>query len=216
MPKRVWVLFILILTLQGCAQRDLNIKIKFEHINGLEQGDRVVFEKNHIGHVSSIFHTKDGNFLVGISIKENFANAATEHSRFAIVRDPENRGDKAIEMTRIKSGGALLKDGQVVEGVTNTPAFFERAREELERSVNELKRQFESFSEELKKIPENKEFRELKEELEALPEKVKKAGEDAREKIEKEVLPRLKRDMEQLKRKFLEQEKQDDKGLIRT
>jgi hypothetical protein len=216
MVKKSWLLLMVILIITGCLQRGLNVKIKYDHINGLEKGNRVIFEGNHIGGVSSVYHTEDGYFLVGISIKKNFINAVTEHSRFSIVQDPENRGDKAIEMIRIRRGGRLLKDGEVVDGVTSSSAFFEKVREGLEKSVDELKKQFEAFSGELKKIPENKEFREFKKELEALPEKIKRAGEEARRKIERDVLPKLKRDMEQLKRKLLEQEKKEDEGLVKT
>ena len=216
MVKRWWILFILVLMVSGCIQRGLNIKIKYDHINGLEKGDRVVFEGNSIGHVSSIYHTRDGYFLIAVSINRNFANAVTEHSRFSIIDDTANRGDKAVEMTRVRRGGRLLKDGEIVDGVTRASAFFEKAREDLEKAVDELKKQFGEFSKELKNIPENKEFREFKRDLEELPEKIKRAGKEAREKIETEIIPKLRKEMEQLKREFMEPEKQKDQGLIKT
>ena len=90
MVKRFWILFVLVLIVSGCFQRGLNIKIKYDHIDGLEKGDRVVFEGNGIGQVSSSYHTRDGYFLIAVSINRNFGNAVTEHSRFSIIDDPAN------------------------------------------------------------------------------------------------------------------------------
>ena len=49
-----------------------------------------------------------------------------------------------------------------------------------------------------------------------LPEKIRKAGEAARKKLERDVLPRLKREMEELKKKFLKPENKEKNGLIKT
>lgn len=216
MLRITWILFIWVLLLPGCWDRDLNIKIKYDRINGLEQGDRVIFDNNSIGHVDSVYHSEDGRYLVGVTIKRNFANAATENSRFYIIKDPRIKEKMAVELTRVNDGGALLKDGDTIEGSTRSSAILEKAREELEKSVEELRKQFDGFSRELKKIPENEEFRKFKDELEQLPDRIKKAGKAAREKIEKDVLPKLKREMEQLRRRFLGPEKEKEDGPVKT
>lgn len=216
MIKWTCVLFLLFFVFPGCGEKALNIKIEYDHINGLEQGDRIIFEGNHIGHVTNVFHTKGGRYLVGVSIKGNFKNAVTEHSRFSIVEDPKNIGNKAIEMSKIKPGGELLKEGETYNGSTRSSAFFEKTKEALEKSVEELRKQFEEFSDELKKLPENEDFKNFKKELDTLPDKIRKAGESARKKLEKDVLPRLKRDMEELKKKFLKPENKKEKDLIKT
>ena len=66
-----------------------------------------------------------------------------------------------------------------------------------------VKCQFEKFSKKLHRISESEEFEKFVKELERLQEDLKRGGESAKEKIEKEIIPRLKEEIEKLKEKFL-------------
>jgi hypothetical protein len=131
--------------------------------------------------------------VVDLAIERHFANAATEHSEFLIIVDPQNRGKKAVEM--------IQEDGATVQGSTKSSAVVGQTREDFEKGLGNLKEQFEQFFEDLRKIPESEELKKLEDEMERLAEEMKRSGKSVQEKIQKDLLPRLKEEIE----KFREQ-----------
>ena len=71
-------------------------------------------------------------------------------------------------------------------------------RENFEKGLGNLKEQFERFFEDLGSIPETEDFKKLEKELERLAEEMKRSSKSVREKIQKELLPRLKEKIEKL------------------
>jgi paraquat-inducible protein B len=202
MIRRFFMLWLLAFTVLGCDDSGLNLKIRYNEIRGLKEGDRVIFEKNHVGQVVGVFYSKEGFYTVDVMIKEEFANAATEHSQFFITADPEDEGEKAIEIVQSQRGGKPLAEDATVVGADKSTAPTKQVWDEFAEGLEDLKEQLERFSDDLRKIPESEEFKKLKKELERLSEEMKKSSEAAREKIEKEILPRLRREMEKLREKL--------------
>jgi hypothetical protein len=207
----------------------LNVKIKFDQIYGLQKGDRVIFQQNHIGNVTEVFYSKEGYYTIGIvinkdfvdaatehsrffiiSINKDFVDAATEHSRFFIISDPRDTDKMAVEITQARKDGSPLKNNSVVEGSSKTSAFVDQILNELLDGFGGLKKQFEHFSEELQSIPESEEFKNLEEELKRLGEEMGRSGEAVREKIQKEVLPQLKEELEELRERLRQFGREDE------
>jgi len=199
MVKKFLMLFLVASVFLGCKETGLNLKVRYDQIQGLNEGDRVIFEQNHIGQVAGIFYSEEGYYLVDVVIRKDFANAATEHSKFLITWDPEKEGKKAIEITQSPRGGTLLTDGATVIGTTRASPRSNQLWGDFGKTLDDLRKQLEKFSDDLRKIPESEEFKKLQKELERLLEEMKESGDAAREKIEKEVLPRIKRELEKLK-----------------
>jgi len=214
MFKKIFIIAILPLFFLGCKENVLQIKVKYDHVYGLKEGGRVLFEQNHIGQATEVFFAKEGHYMVSLAIKKSFSNAVTEHSRFIIIEDPQDKKNKAIEIIQTQKGGEPLPDGAIVDGSTRSAEFFGHMRDELDNGIENLKEQFEKFSEELKRVPESDEFKKLKNELDDLLEELKQSGESVKEKIEKEVLPQIEEEVEKLRerlRKF-EQKKESEPG----
>ena len=113
--KKIPITFIIALFLLfACEETGLNLKIHFDDIQGLQAENRVLFESNHIGQVTRVFYAKEGHYVVDLIIQEDFANAATETSRFYIVNDPLSADRKAIEIMLLRTGGTALVDGSMV------------------------------------------------------------------------------------------------------
>ncbi|MBC8418815.1 MAG: hypothetical protein ISR62_06810 [Desulfobacteraceae bacterium] len=180
----------------------LDIKVRFSQIEGLKQGDRVIFELNHIGTVTGTSYSQAGDYVAEVRIKQNFKKAATEHSRFFIVTDPADKANRAIEMIRIKKGGLPLEGGVTVEGATRFSALFGQMGEDLEKTITDLRKRFDHFSEDMKGLPESEEFKNLQKELDRLLEEMKRSGSAFREKMQKEILPRLQEELEKLKERL--------------
>ena len=118
MTKKVTSLLFLVacLALYGCWDTTLNLKIRFDKVDGLKAGDRLIFDGNHVGNVDKIVYASEGDYVVDVSIRPEFANTATEFSEFYVVADPENKANKAIEIKLKQKGGKPLENGAVVKG----------------------------------------------------------------------------------------------------
>ncbi len=201
MKKRTMILSILFLltgTFLGFADTNLNLKIKFDQIYGLKKGDRVIYELNHIGEVGNVNYGKDGIYNVEVTIKNNFANAATESSEFFIIDDPQKKGSKVVEVILVQTGGVLLKDGATVEGSSNRSMILEKLEMDIERGLEYLKREYEKFQNQVDKIPESKEYQELKRKLANLLEQLKLTSKETHDKIQKELIPKIKEELDRI------------------
>lgn len=216
MIKKILILWMLSLLCLGCRDGALDLKIRYDQIHGLKQGDRVIFEQNHIGRVTDVSYSADGYYRVDVAINKDFADAATEYSLFFITTDPKNKGKKAVEMIHSRKGGSPLPDGAVVYGSTRFSAFFDQIREDLEKGLENLKKDFEQWLEELRSIPESEEFKKLEEELDRLAEEMKRSGKEAQEKIRKELLPKLREELEKLREKLRELGREEELEPLET
>ena len=202
MVKKMLTLLLVAFVFLGCKETGLNLKVRYDQIQGLKEGDRVVFEQNHIGQVVRIFYSEQGYYLVDVVISKNFANAATDDAKFLIIKDPENEGKKAIEIIQSARGGTLLTDGATVIGTTKESPRYDPLWVDFGKTLDDLKKQLENFTDDLSRIPESEEFKKLEKELGHLFEEMKKSGDATREKIEKEILPRIKQEIEKLKERL--------------
>jgi len=200
MGKVLWVLWGFAFLMAGCEERDFHLKILHEKVHGLSKGKRVILEENQVGDVHQVFYGANGSYEVTVALKAAFQNAATRCTVFYNMRDPQASGQKALEMGLMRSGGVRLKQGETANGAVKTPTPPGQVWTEVDRGVEDLKKRFEKFAEELGKIPESEELRKLRKELDHLSEDLKKWGKEAGEKIEKEILPRLKEEMEKLRK----------------
>ena len=83
--------------------------------------------------MTGVSYSVDGHYIVDLAIKKEFANAATEYSKFFIIEDPQNKAKKAIEMINTRRGGSPLRDGATVEGSTKSSAVFSRIGDDFEK-----------------------------------------------------------------------------------
>ena len=200
----------------GCEAKGKHLVVKFDHIYGLTSGAGVIFEKNRIGKVGEITYTKNGNFLVGLKIEKAFVNTATEYTRFFIVSDPQNNSRRAVEMVQTQKGGNPLKNNAVVEGSVKTSVIIERMQKDLAREMKDLSRQFNTFAEELKKVPESEAYKKLEDELTNLYDEMKQSGKEVREMIQKKILPQLEQELQNLKKRLQKNGKEDELKPLET
>ena len=216
MLKKIMILLFVAFVGLGCQASGKRLVIKFDHIYGLISDDGVIFEKNRIGRVDEITYTKDGNFMVGLKIKKAFANTATEYTRFFIVSDPQNNGRKAVEMIQTQKGGNPLKSDTVVQGSVKSSVIIERMQNDIEREMKDLTRQFNMFAEGLKKVPDSEAYKKLEDKLTNLYDEMKQSGKAVREMIQKEILPRLQKELENLKKRLHEKGREDELKPLET
>ena len=202
MYKKNLIFLVICLAFLGCKEEGHHIKIKYDQIQGLEKGAKVLFEEKQIGIVTEVSSEKGGSYLVDVAIAKDYANVLTEHSRFFIISDKGDKDKMAIEMTLDRKGGNLLSDGATVVGSTKQSAFLDQMLGDFEKGLEDLKKKFDKFTDDIGKIPESEEFKKLENQLKKLTEELKRSGKAAGEKIQKEVLPKLEKELERLKEKL--------------
>ena len=209
----LWTVFIMVA--MGCRNGDVAVTVRFDHLDGLVQGDRVLFENNHVGTVEKVSYTRQGRYLVRVVLFRDFAAAARSTSRFTIMGDRGIEGRKAVEVVNDSKGGALLEDGAVVEG-REPPGIMDTVREHMDKGIEGLRKQLERFSDDVRRLPETDEFKRMEKELEEFARKMKKSGEEARQYMKDELLPRLKEDMERLRRELEKLGREDEVTPLET
>ncbi|MDZ7699218.1 MAG: hypothetical protein U5R49_20545 [Deltaproteobacteria bacterium] len=179
--------------------------IRFDRIDGLTSGDRVLFEENHIGSVESVKYEKDGHYTVEISIRSDFINAATTLSEFYVVNDPQAQKKRAIQMVQVQPGGSVLQQGAVVEGSNSRSLLLKRLIRDIDEGLNELRGELKDLQKDMEDIPQTDEYRELKRELRETAKQLERAVRESKEKMRKELFPLLIRKLEELKKRLKEQ-----------
>ena len=204
MLKHIVILLSLSVIHLGCSAGDLQVKIRFDQINGLKAEERVLFEGNEIGHVTDVFYEKDGTYLVDVAIRGDFKNTVTGDSRFFIVNDPSDPGRRAVEMVTLKGEGRPLEDGAVVKGRTRLSALIEKMEDDLSRAMDHLQKRFEGFSKELKQVPEDEDVKKLQKDLDQLLDEMKRSGTEFRDRVQRDLVPRLQEEIDRLKERLKE------------
>jgi paraquat-inducible protein B len=210
MFKKIVILMIVSIIGLGCEAENLNLFIRFDHIDGLKSNDSVIFETNRIGKVDEVTYTKKGDYLVELMIHKAYMNEVTEHVRFFIVSDPQYNGRSVVEMIQILKGGKPLQNNTVLEGSNKSSAIIERLEKDLEKGMESFRKELNEFAEELKKIPDSEAFKKLEDELADIYEKMKQSGKEVREMIQKEILPRLEQELENLRKRLHEKGREDE------
>ena len=119
----------------GCGDKSLELKIRYDAIHGLVGDAPVLFETSAIGKVTKVEFTPEGDYLVHVSIAEEFAAAATDYARFFIVPDPRNPDASAVEVIQTQKGGQPLQDGATIPGATKTSAHLDRLMDQLAEGI---------------------------------------------------------------------------------
>ena len=101
-----------------------------------------------------------------------------------------------------RTGGTPLTEGSEVRGEAMAPSVALGITAELFKGLEKLGEQIEAFTREFQNFEESSAYQRLKEELGTLGDSVVDAGRAAREKIEKEVLPRVEAEIRALRQRL--------------
>ena len=112
----------------GISADAFTLNIRFETINGLVVGDRVLLDDAHIGHVRRIDYESTADFTVRLSIDRAFAEFLTEYSRFVVVVDPRDRDRMAVEVIQIRLGGKRFESDSTLKGSHRYQVLLEKIK----------------------------------------------------------------------------------------
>jgi len=200
--KLFFTLFFTLFLLAGCG--NFFLKLSFSDIQGLKKNDPIFFDQNKVGHITHIAYTDTGEYIVSIDIKKEFKQAFTEFSRFKIIESPLEEHEKAILMTLAQKGGKPLKNGSVVKAIAPSPLqglapFIDKFKSDLDKMVNQMK-----------SVPESKEYQALEKKIDELAKQMKRSGKAVQESIKNDIIPRLKRQLKALSNALKKKGMKDD------
>lgn len=146
---RLLLIITLLSVFVGCKESPLEFSVRYDTLGELKSGAPVYFEKTQIGQVGKIVSTDQGDYLVKVSISPEYKGKATENSKFFILEDPLDAHQDALIVEQELQGGAILKDGSIVQGEKRQSCFdalmtrFKKSTQEaslkLQEAMQDLK-----------------------------------------------------------------------------
>ena len=200
----------------GCINTDLRIQVRFDQLEGLEKGCPVYFNDNVIGKVEAISLDNERRHIADVIIKSEFAPSVTEYSKFVVSHDPGFPGKKAIEVFQSKDGGVSLKKNSLVIGSSRMSALLDRMQNDVKSGMEIIKEKIERFSKELRSLPEKNAVKNFEKELQHIYDVMKGSSETVRETVKKELLPQLKKELEDLKKRLKELGREEESKPLET
>jgi hypothetical protein len=197
-----FTIIILFAVLAACRSDELNLNVTYDHLTGLAPQDRVLSGRDRAGTVNSVGFLKDGTHVVGLKIDRAFKSVATDASEFFVVDDPSRPGSKAIVIRTQQSGGSPLADGSTIAGATPYEHLGFVLQREIEAGLDYLIEQIDKFKQDASKIPDSEAVRRLKKTIKDLAAEMTRAEKAARERIKREWLPKIERELEKLRKKL--------------
>ena len=186
----------------ACRSNAILIHVTFEELSGLEKSDRVLFQENPAGHVDDIHFNQDGSYTVLLKIEKGFSNAATEYSQFYLIDDPAHKGRKGIKIQLDQEGGTPLASGSAVVGVSPEKDLATRLQEDLEAGIGYIIDRMDQFNREIEAFPDSREYQDIKKSLEDLAAEIGRKEAQAREKVKREWLPKIQRELDELRKRL--------------
>jgi hypothetical protein len=211
MPKLILLFFMFFLS--GCGQ-DLHFKISYDDVTGLTEGDPVVLDNQPIGKVTGLEKPPTGGNLVEVAIPRESATAATSEASFVLSPDPSNPAHRRIEVILAGPGGKPIADGSVVKGSYPHPFSLLPFGELLRGfgdALRDLRGQVEQFRKEFEKLPNSPEAKQLEEEWRKLTDEIGKAQSGTGDTLKNEVLPKLEKELDELRKRMEEMQKTEPK-----
>ena len=180
----------------------LQINVLYDRTDGLKQNDPVLWNQQKIGRVHSVKQNVQDQASVQLQIRKDFSDKVTDESRFVIQADPQRKGESFVKMVNLSEKGNPLPSGTAVEGSTYFSLQVEKTQRGFESWRDKLEGELERLEEGLGQLSLMESFKELEREMDYWLNKLGQAGAETREYFKKEVLPRLKEALGELKKRL--------------
>lgn len=206
----IGLMIIVAVAATACRANEIQLKVTFTQRTGLMPEDRVILKGESAGRVSDVNESVQGTTVVDLGIDHGRADSLTDASKFYIIDDPERPGHKAIEIHVGQPAGNPLADGAIVVGATPADHLEHALQKKLATGIDYLNKHLEALRDDLNKIPESKAYRRLERDLKTLSDELTRSEKAVRERIKREWLPRLERELEDLKQRLRRFGREDD------
>mgnify|MGYP006300959075 CR=1 FL=1 len=126
------------------------------------------------------------------------------------VSGAEPGGEKVVRVIQTAENGNRIADGAVVEGRTKYAALYGHLAGRFRENLGVIESELNAFFQELKTYSENEQIKELEKKLGEIIADLGDMSAEMKHKLETEILPFIKRQIEELRRR-LEKTGEEDK-----
>ena len=169
---------------------------------GYGKNDRVFFDQTAIGEVTGIEYTDTGNSLVSVAIEDQFLSLTKDSSTFYIDSNPETEERKAIRIIQIKEGGNIIAKNTIVEGQSKYVALYGQIANKFRKNVYVLESEINEFIKGLQNLSESEQIKQIERQLDKILAEIENLSVEMKHKLETDILPRLKEQLEGLRRRL--------------
>jgi hypothetical protein len=192
------------LMLTGCVETTHNFMIRFNDIEGLRKDDQVFFDQTPIGVVADVEYTDTGNYLVKVALEDQFSSLPKDSSTFYIDSNPENENQKAIRIIQIEDEGNKIGKNAIVEGQTKYAAIYGQIANKFRKNVSVMESGINDFFKGLQNLTEDEQIEQLERQLDKILAEIENLSVQMKHKLETEILPRIREQIEELRRRLEE------------
>jgi hypothetical protein len=194
----------------GCIGITHNFVIRFNDIEGLRKNDQVFFDQTPIGVVTDVEYTDKGNYLVKVAVEDQYSSLPKDSSTFYIDSNPENENQKAVQVIQIQEGGNTIEKNAIVEGQSKYAAIYDQIANKFRKNVRVMESEINEFVKGLQSLTEDEQIEQFERQLDKILTEIENLSIQMKQKLETEILPLIKEQIEELRRR-LEQIGKEDK-----
>jgi paraquat-inducible protein B len=192
------------LILTGCIETTHKFMIRFNDIEGLRKNDQVFFDKTPIGVVTDVEYTDSGNYLVKVAVEDQYSSLPKDSSMFYIDSNPENESQKAVRIIQIGEDGNTIEKNAIVEGQTKYAAIYGQIANKFRKNVRVMESEINEFFKGFQNLTEDEQIIQLERQLDKILAEIENLGAQMKHKLETEILPRIREQIEELRRRLEE------------
>ena len=200
---------IIAIILIGCIGTTHNFVIRFNDIEGLRKNDQVFFDQTPIGVVTDVEYTDKGNYLVKVAVEDQYSSLPKDSSTFYIDSNPENESQKAVRVIQIQEGGNTIEKNAIVEGQSKYAAIYDQIANKFRKNVRVMESEINEFVKGLQTLTEDEQIEQLERQLDKILAEIENLSVQMKQKLETEILPLIKEQIEELRRRLEEIGKED-------
>jgi len=186
----------------GCIETTHNFKVRFNDVQGLRKNDQVYFDKTAIGKVTDIEYTDTGNYLVSVTVENQFSSLPKDTSTFYIDSNPDSESEKALRIIQFKDGGSKLEKKAVVEGQSKYAAIYGQIANSFYKNIYVMESEIDEVFKGLQSFSESEQIKQIERQLDKILVELDHMSVEMRYKFKTEILPNIYEQIEKLRRRL--------------
>jgi hypothetical protein len=170
----------------------------------LRKDDKVFFDQTAIGVVTNVEYTDTGNYLVKVTVEDQYSSLPKDSSTFYIDSNPGAEGQKAVRIIQIEDDGNKIEKNAIIEGQTKYAAIYGQIANKFRKNVRVMESEINEFFKGIQNLTEDEQIIQLERQLDKILAEIENLSAQMKHKLETEILPRIKEQIEELRRRLEE------------
>jgi len=204
MIKNFFFSSITALILIGCIETTHNFKVRFDDVQGLRKYDQVYFDKTAIGEVTGIEYIESGSYLVSLAVEDRFSSLPKDTSTFYIDSNPDTDSEKVVRIIQINEGGSKIEKKAIVDGQSKYAAIYSQIANKLHKNIYVMEYEINEVFKGFQSLSESEQIKQIERQLDKILAELDNLSVEMRHKFKTEILPGIKEQIEELRRRLEE------------